>query len=199
VRPCVLTERGRRLFTFLHASGKTQASPLNNFVQRPMAVRRSMKELPCLCPSQVVNTNSCCLLLMGSAQKLYNKQRTRTRMHTRSHTCVHTCTLPSSGSKHAVWELTNASKLCSNGYRYLKCVYTCCGGFLRSRQRLNFVPFVILIQIQEQLRSKYVTIRGVLDSLQKYFEADSEEVQREWARFTQKVDHRFDKETDVKL
>lgn len=45
----------------------------------------------------------------------------------------------------------------------------------------------MLLQVQEKLNGHCNAIRGVLDNLQKYFEADSEEVLREWVRFTQKV------------
>ena len=42
-------------------------------------------------------------------------------------------------------------------------------------------------QVQQQLLKQHQELTGVLASLYKYFEANSEEVQVEWVRFTRKV------------
>ena len=43
------------------------------------------------------------------------------------------------------------------------------------------------LQVQQQLLKQHQELTSILASLYKYFEANSEEVQVEWARFTRKV------------
>jgi hypothetical protein len=48
------------------------------------------------------------------------------------------------------------------------------------------------VQAKEQLVRAHAEVKDTLSAMYKYFEADSEEVQREWVRFTQKVDKRLE-------
>ena len=45
----------------------------------------------------------------------------------------------------------------------------------------------VMVQVQERFRSAYQEVKTTMAQLYSFFQADSEEVQREWLKFTQKV------------
>lgn len=48
------------------------------------------------------------------------------------------------------------------------------------------------LQMKERLASAVDEIREIMASIHRVFEQDSEDVQREWVRFTQKVDRKLE-------
>jgi dynein heavy chain len=57
---------------------------------------------------------------------------------------------------------------------------------------LNALLLVARVQMREKLVNAVDEIRTVMSSIYDIFRADSEEVQREWVRFTQKVDKKME-------
>ena len=44
-----------------------------------------------------------------------------------------------------------------------------------------------VMQVQERFRNAYQEVKTTMAQLYSFFQTDSEEVQREWLKFTQKV------------
>lgn len=44
-----------------------------------------------------------------------------------------------------------------------------------------------VVQVQERFRNAYQEVKTTMAQLYSFFQTDSEEVQREWLKFTQKV------------
>ncbi len=53
-------------------------------------------------------------------------------------------------------------------------------------------PWLVCTQIREKLVAAVGEIGETLRGIHRIFEQDSEEVQREWVRFTQKVDRKLE-------
>ena len=47
---------------------------------------------------------------------------------------------------------------------------------------------VAVVQVQDRFRNAYQEVKTTMAQLYSFFQTDSEEVQREWLKFTQKVD-----------
>lgn len=62
---------------------------------------------------------------------------------------------------------------------------------LTQGQSLNLLQLICL-QAKERLVRAYEDIKDTLAAIYKFYEADSEEVQREWGRFTQNVDKKLE-------
>lgn len=51
---------------------------------------------------------------------------------------------------------------------------------------------LVVLQIQEKMVAAVSEIKECMDSIHRVFEQDSEEVQREWVRYTQKIDKKVE-------